>query len=141
MNLNQNAPKTTEPTPEQKQSRIARGGETEFAAIVRNRSGQDAGEIDYGLKHGPVLDTLCDRDKQSLVDMAYALAEACERATGKKRRAEPDEQIGQAIIDAIASGGLMRAECVDQPDAPIVVVWKPNAAEQIGAMSLASKRN
>lgn len=64
-------------------SRIARDGETEFAAIVRNRSGVDSGEIDFGLKHGEIIDSLSDHDKQSLVDTAYALARACEEATGK----------------------------------------------------------
>lgn len=70
---------------DQRTSRCARTGETEFAAIVRNRSGQDAGEIDFDLKHGLVIDELSDTDKQSLVDTAFALAMACETATGKKR--------------------------------------------------------
>lgn len=74
------------PTRERRESRIARTGETEFAAIVRNRSGQDAGEIDFGLKHGPVLDSLSDYDKQQLVQTAYSLAEAIEAATGKRRK-------------------------------------------------------
>lgn len=67
-----------------KTRRIARAGETEFAAIVRNRSGQDAGEIDFGLKTGPVIDDMSDADKQQLVDTAYSLAAACELATGKQ---------------------------------------------------------
>lgn len=66
-----------------KYTRIAREGEVEFAAIVRNRSGQDAGCIDYGLKAGETIDSLCDADKQDLVDTAYALARAIENATGK----------------------------------------------------------
>jgi hypothetical protein len=74
-------------TQDERTSRIARSGETEFAAIVRNRSGQDAGEIDYGLKHGAVLDELSDADKQALVDTAYALYRACENATGMGYRA------------------------------------------------------
>ncbi len=68
----------------QNTTHIARAGETEYAAIVRNRSGQDAGEIDFGLKTGPVIDDLSDGDKQRLVDVAYALAKACEMATGKQ---------------------------------------------------------
>ncbi|CAN5426674.1 hypothetical protein BH11ARM1_BH11ARM1_14270 [soil metagenome] len=61
-----------------------RTGETEFAAIVRNRSGQDAGSIDFGLKSGDVIDALCDRDKQELVDTAFSLFLAIESATGRK---------------------------------------------------------
>lgn len=42
------------------------------------------------------------------------------------------QAIGQKIIDAIVSGGLMHAE--SQSGGGVLVVWRENAAEQIGAV-------
>lgn len=51
---------------------IARSGEQQFAAIMRNRSGMDAGNIDYGLRVFAV-ENLGDGEKQDICDTAFAL--------------------------------------------------------------------
>lgn len=42
--------------------------------------------------------------------------------------------IGQKIIDAIISGGLLRAECAECDNHQCVVIWSSGAAEQIEAL-------
>ena len=42
--------------------------------------------------------------------------------------------IGQKIIDAIISGGLLHAECAECANHQCVVVWSSGAAEQIDAL-------
>ena len=45
-----------------------------------------------------------------------------------------DQEIGQAILDAITAGGLLRvSEPCDGPEVPHIFVWAGNAQEQIGA--------
>lgn len=43
---------------------IARSGEQQFACIMRNRSGMDAGEIDMGVRVFSIA-KLCDGEKQA----------------------------------------------------------------------------
>jgi len=66
-------------------SPIARSGEPTYASIIRNRSGMDAGEIDFGARvfH---IEELSDYDKQSICDTAYALYETICRHTEKKAK-------------------------------------------------------
>lgn len=64
---------------------IARVGEEQFGCILRNRSGFDAGNIDYGARF---IDTLSDAEQQDVCDTAYALYKAFCRQTGKKARLE-----------------------------------------------------
>jgi hypothetical protein len=54
------------------QRHIAREGETEYASIHRNRSGQDAGCIDFGVRVAAV-EALCEADKQELRSTVRAL--------------------------------------------------------------------
>lgn len=58
--------------------KLAREGDHVFAVIVRNRSGQFAGEIDYRLSD---LRDLPESEKQKVVDNIYALYEAACKAT------------------------------------------------------------
>jgi len=62
---------------------IAREGEQQFACILRNRSGMDAGCIDYGLRN---VSHLCEGDKQDIVDTAYVLYQSICEQTGKTPR-------------------------------------------------------
>lgn len=56
---------------------IAREGETEYACIHRNRSGQDAGEIDFGIDVLAV-ESLSSSERLELVKTARQLADALE---------------------------------------------------------------
>lgn len=60
---------------------IAREGEQQFACILRNRSGQSAGEIDMGVRDVTIL---CDAEQQDVVDTAYAIYETVCDQTKKK---------------------------------------------------------
>lgn len=51
---------------------IAREGETEYAVILRAKSGLDAGHIDFALLCGRVAQ-LCKEDQQDIVDTAETL--------------------------------------------------------------------
>lgn len=62
---------------------IARTGEQQFACVLRNRSGIDAGSIDMGARF---IDELCDGDQQAAVDSAFAIYEKWCRETGKRAR-------------------------------------------------------
>jgi hypothetical protein len=62
---------------------IARPGEQQFGCILRNRSGIDAGNIDYGAR---MIDTLSNAEQQDVCDMAYALYQSFCRQTGKVAR-------------------------------------------------------
>lgn len=53
---------------------MIREGEPIYAALVRNRSGQDAGEIDYRLNVAAV-ENLPQGEKQELMETALALVE------------------------------------------------------------------
>jgi hypothetical protein len=55
------------------------------------------------------------------------------------RRANDPEHVGQEIINAIAAGSLMGVECPDAPGSACLVVWRENAAEQIGMLALNRK--
>ena len=61
---------------------IARGGESIYASIVRNRSGIDSGCIDFGLRTF-VVEKLSEGDKQDIADAAFALYESICRATSR----------------------------------------------------------
>lgn len=62
--------------------RIAREGETEFAAIKRNRSGQDSGRIDYGIAILEV-ESLSDGEKAELCTVSSMMHESILRRCGK----------------------------------------------------------
>ena len=51
---------------------IARAGEPIYACIVRNRSGESSGEIDFGVRVFEI-DKLCDGDKRVMRNVARAL--------------------------------------------------------------------
>lgn len=51
-------------------SPIARTGEQQFVCILRNRSGESAGEIDFGAR---LIDDLCEADKISILDCLIAI--------------------------------------------------------------------
>lgn len=51
---------------------IAREGETEYASIHRNRSGHDAGAIDYGIRVS-LIEDLSPAEKQDLLATAEAM--------------------------------------------------------------------
>lgn len=59
-------------------SHIAREGEQEFAAIMRNRSGHDAGCIDYGVRVELVAN-LSAAEKKEIVRTSEALTENIKR--------------------------------------------------------------
>jgi hypothetical protein len=60
---------------------IARSGEQQFGAIVRNRSGIDAGSVDFSAR---MIGELCEGDQQDCVEMAYCLYESFCNQTGKR---------------------------------------------------------
>lgn len=60
---------------------IARGGEQQFACILRNRSGQDVGNIDMRVRDATFL---CDGEQQEIVDVAYAIYESVCNQTNKR---------------------------------------------------------
>ena len=63
---------------------IAREGEQQFAAIVRNRSGESAGRVDMGVRDVTIL---CDAEQQDIVDCAFAIYETvCDQTAKKARR-------------------------------------------------------
>lgn len=62
---------------------IARSGEQQFACILRNRSGHDAGCIDYGLRDCTIL---CEAEQQEVCDTAFALYQSICAQVGKKAR-------------------------------------------------------
>ena len=62
---------------------IARTGEQQFACIMRNRSGMDSGEIDFGARF---IDHLCPGDQQAAVDAAFAVYEKWCRESGMRAR-------------------------------------------------------
>ena len=45
-----------------------------------------------------------------------------------------NESIGERIIHAIIESRLLKAECPDSPDSPILIKWSANAGEQITTM-------
>jgi hypothetical protein len=51
---------------------IARSGEQIYATILRNRSGQDAGRIDYGARVFAIQD-LCEGEQMDMIATGYAL--------------------------------------------------------------------
>lgn len=57
---------------------IARDGETEYAALYRKRSGQDAGCIEFGISVSSV-DLLPQSEKLELVRVAQQLIESLKR--------------------------------------------------------------
>jgi hypothetical protein len=59
---------------------IARAGEQQFACILRNRSGFDAGNIDFGARD---VRSLCESEQQDVVSMAYSLYLLYREQTGK----------------------------------------------------------
>jgi len=64
---------------------IARTGEQQFAAIIRNRSGIDAGTIDSATRD---ISHLSDVDKQDAVDAAFIIYETFCIQTGKRSKRE-----------------------------------------------------
>ena len=65
---------------------IARTGEQQFAAVVRQRSGMDAGLIDSGTRD---ITHLSEADQQDAVNSAYAIYETWVRQTGKRAGRDP----------------------------------------------------
>jgi hypothetical protein len=64
---------------------IARSGEPIYASIIRNRSGVDSGDIDYGARVFEI-EKLSEGDKQDICDTAYALYKTICQYTGKKAK-------------------------------------------------------
>ena len=64
---------------------IAREDEQQFAAVLRNRSGIDAGQIDFGLRD---CTSLSEAEQQDLVDTCYALYAAASGQLGRKARCD-----------------------------------------------------
>lgn len=62
---------------------IAREGETEFASIHRNRSGHDAGCIDFGIRVS-LIEDLSPAEKGELARTSQAMNDAIQRYCGKK---------------------------------------------------------
>lgn len=60
---------------------IARSGEQQFACILRNRSGESAGEIDFGARF---IDLLSEREQQAAIESAYSVYLKWCTETGKK---------------------------------------------------------
>ena len=60
---------------------IAREGEQQFAAILRNRSGVLAGQIDMSVRD---VTPLSDLDQQDVVNTAYAIYKTLCKQTGKR---------------------------------------------------------
>lgn len=58
---------------------IARHGEEQFACILRQRSGFDAGNIDMGVRD---IDHLAPAEQQDVVNTAYLIYEAYCQRTG-----------------------------------------------------------
>lgn len=59
---------------------IARGGEQQFACILRNRSGIDAGCIDMAVRD---ITHLCDAEQQDVVNTAYLIYETYAKQVNK----------------------------------------------------------
>ena len=68
---------------------VARPGEKEFAVILRNRSGHDAGCIDFSFPHATAL-ALSPAEQRELIKTAKALAESIEDCC--KATAAPEAQ-------------------------------------------------
>lgn len=62
---------------------IARSGEAQYVCILRNRSGIDAGNIDFAIRTC-AIEELADGEKQDIVNAAFAVYESICDATGKK---------------------------------------------------------
>ena len=100
---------------------IARGGESIYASIVRNRSGIDSGCIDYGLRIFEVQ-KLREGDKQDIANTAFALYESICRAAGKHAEldnvrtqlAEKDEELKQIKTELFKWKILSHEEIVDR---------------------------
>jgi hypothetical protein len=86
---------STEPPKPDYTRRIARTGEPEYACIMRNRSGIDAGNIDFGLRD---LQHLSEADKQDICDTALVLYESICRQTKKQAQ-------GHLVKRALEPGG------------------------------------
>jgi hypothetical protein len=59
---------------------IARGGEEQFCCILRNRSGESAGRIDYGLRD---ISSLSSAEQQDAVSSIYFAYRSWVESTGK----------------------------------------------------------
>ena len=63
---------------------IARAGEQQFACILRNRSGIDAGSIDFGARF---IDGLNANDQQDAIESAYSIyLKWCDETGMRSRR-------------------------------------------------------
>lgn len=86
MSSSERAGSTSEATMPDYTHPIARTGEQQFAAVVRQRSGMDAGCIDSGTRD---ITHLSDADQQDAVNSAYAIYETWVRQTGKRAGRDP----------------------------------------------------
>lgn len=75
-------PAATAPRPDFLQP-IAREGEQQFCCILRNRSGESAGRIDYGLCE---IDSLSQADQQDAVNSIYFAYRSWAESLGKVAR-------------------------------------------------------
>lgn len=62
-------------------SPIARTGEQQFACILRNRSGESSGEIDFGARF---INDLSEGDQQAAIESVYSVYLKWRSETGKK---------------------------------------------------------
>jgi hypothetical protein len=94
---------------------IARTGEQQFACIMRNRSGESAGCIDFGVRDVTIL---CDAEQQDVVDTAFAVYEVvCDQT---KKTAANDRLLAE--YDAVvAERDRLRAE--NEKLATLLVRW------------------
>ena len=85
---------------------IARAGEEQFACIVRNRSGIDAGRIDFGARF---IRHLSESEQQDAIESVYSVYQKWCSETGKtSRRAAPASP--SAAVDEQHARELIRAE-------------------------------
>ena len=128
---------------------IARGGEQQFACVVRQRSGMDAGMIDSGTR---CIRHLRDSEQQDAVDAAYAIYERWIGQTGKRahRDQEPDpstpftftgDPLTESQINDLISAYLGSPKIEDDPREfsegfLADILWKSNgiSRDQVRAM-------
>lgn len=96
---------------------IARSGEQQFACLLRNRSGHDAGCIDFGLRNCTFLG---DTEQQDMCDTAFALYQSICDQLGKRalndKSVLPEKPAGSVVarfLDALWPSRVCRrtGEC------------------------------
>lgn len=94
-------------------SPLARTGESQYAVIVRNRSGIDAGCIDFTAR---MIDELGDGDKQDAVSSAFSLYTTWRDSTGKRAPRDLTRKLLESLRAAVSHIEALRGTLQDCAD-------------------------